>query len=157
MPYTPHPTDLARLEHMVERCRELLGASGCRLIRREGKAPHFGGTHLHGACRAGDDPTTSVVDAWGRVHGVDNLYVIDGGFMPYPGGVNPTLTIQANALRCARRMAQERWSVLRPDQRRRQPSAIEVGVDHQERRRWVAAELERLETARCRHEHAPGS
>lgn len=108
MDYTPHPTDLARLDHMVERCRELLGASGCRLIRREGKAPHFGGTHLHGACRAGEDPTTSVVDAWGRVHGVDNLYVIDGGFMPYPGGVNPTLTIQANALRCARRMARER-------------------------------------------------
>lgn len=107
MDYTPHPADLARLEHMVERCKELLTASGCRLVRREGKAPHFGGTHLHGACRAGDDPATSVVDPWGRVHDFENLYVVDGGFMPYPGGVNPTLTIQANALRCARRLAGE--------------------------------------------------
>jgi paromamine 6'-oxidase/6'''-hydroxyneomycin C oxidase/2'-deamino-2'-hydroxyparomamine 6'-oxidase len=108
MDYTPHPTDLARLEHMVERCGEVLRASGCRLIRREGKAPHFGGTHLHGGCRAGRDPASSVVDAWGRVHGLDNVLVVDGGFMPYPGGVNPTLTIQANALRCARRLARER-------------------------------------------------
>ncbi|MBK7579789.1 MAG: GMC family oxidoreductase [Myxococcales bacterium] len=107
MDYTPHPTDLARREHMVDRSMELLRAAGCRLLRREGKAPHFGGTHLHGGCRAGSDPATSVVDGWGRVHGLDNLFVIDGGFMPYPGGVNPTLTIQANALRAARNLARE--------------------------------------------------
>ncbi len=107
MDYTPHPTDLARLEHMVDRCKELLAATGCRLIRREGKAPHFGGTHLHGGCRAGHDAATSVVDPWGRVHGMDNLFVVDGGFMPFPGGVNPTLTIQANALRCARAIAKD--------------------------------------------------
>jgi paromamine 6'-oxidase/6'''-hydroxyneomycin C oxidase/2'-deamino-2'-hydroxyparomamine 6'-oxidase len=40
-----------------------------------------------------------VVDSWGRVHDTDNVYVVDGGFFPYAGGVNPTFTIQANALR----------------------------------------------------------
>ncbi|MFO0565759.1 MAG: GMC family oxidoreductase [Polyangiaceae bacterium] len=107
MDYTPHPLDLARLEHMVERCRELLGSAGAGLVRREGKVPHFGGTHLHGGCRAGTDRATSVVDPWGRVHDLDNVYVIDGGFMPYPGGVNPTLTIQANALRAARALKRQ--------------------------------------------------
>ena len=31
----------------------------------------------------------------------DNLYVIDGCFMPTSGGANPTLTIEANSLRVA--------------------------------------------------------
>jgi choline dehydrogenase-like flavoprotein len=36
-----------------------------------------------------------------RVHGVDNLYVVDASFFPSCGGVNPSLTIAANALRVA--------------------------------------------------------
>lgn len=67
----------------------------------------MGSTHLHGTCRAGDDARTSIVDANGRVHSLDNVYVADGSYMPYPGGLNPTLTIQANALRIARLVAQE--------------------------------------------------
>lgn len=51
--------------------------------------------------RAGADPRTSVVDGDGRVHEAENVYVVDGGFFPFAGGVNPTLTIQANALRIA--------------------------------------------------------
>jgi choline dehydrogenase-like flavoprotein len=30
---------------------------------------------------------------------VENLYVVDGSFMPTSSGVNPSLTIAANALR----------------------------------------------------------
>jgi choline dehydrogenase-like flavoprotein len=67
----------------------------------------MGSTHLHGTCRAGDDPRTSVVDRDGRVHSLDNVYVADGSYMPYPGGLNPTLTVQANALRIARVIAYE--------------------------------------------------
>ncbi|MGV7213453.1 GMC oxidoreductase [Bradyrhizobium sp. UFLA05-112] len=48
-------------------------------------------------CRAGIDPKASVVDRWGRVHDIDNVYGADGGFFPYPRGVNPIFTIQANA------------------------------------------------------------
>jgi choline dehydrogenase-like flavoprotein len=50
---------------------------------------------------------TSVVDRDGRLHSLDNVYVADGSFMPDPGGLNPTLTMQANALRIARLIAHE--------------------------------------------------
>jgi choline dehydrogenase-like flavoprotein len=55
--------------------------------------------HPTGTCRCGNDPATSVLDPTCRVHGVDNLYVVDGSFMPSSGGANPSLTIAANALR----------------------------------------------------------
>jgi choline dehydrogenase-like flavoprotein len=108
--YEPHPKDLARLDHMTARCEELLRAGGCRSVRRAGKDPRAGSSHLHGTCRGGDDPATSVVDGWSRVHDLANLYVIDGAFMPFPGGVNPTLTIQAHALRAARALARSSGS-----------------------------------------------
>lgn len=57
--------------------------------------------HVCGTCRAGDDPTTSVVDRDGRCHDVENLYVADSSFFPSAGGINPSLTIAANALRIA--------------------------------------------------------
>jgi choline dehydrogenase-like flavoprotein len=50
---------------------------------------------------SGADPETSVVDTQCRVHGVDNLYIADASIMPTSGGVNPSLTIAANALRIA--------------------------------------------------------
>ena len=103
--YQAHPRDFARLEYMVARMIEIVEACGARWIRREPSDFQLGSCHLHGTCRAGEDPQTSVVDGSGRVHDLDNLYVVDGSTMPFPGGVNPTLTIQANALRMARRLA----------------------------------------------------
>lgn len=55
--------------------------------------------HPTGTCRFGNDPGNSVLDDTCRVHGIDNLYVVDGSFMPSSGGTNPSLTIAANALR----------------------------------------------------------
>ena len=55
--------------------------------------------HQCGTCRFGSDPKTSVLDLNCRTHDVDNLYVVDGSFFPSNSGVNPTLTIMANALR----------------------------------------------------------
>lgn len=100
--YTVDPRDRARLAYLTERCRDLLLACGARDIRTEPSRFELGSAHLHGTCRAGRDPRRSVVDPTSRVHDVDNLYVADGSFMPYPGGANPTLTIQAHALRTAR-------------------------------------------------------
>src|SRR5262249_1428580 len=54
-----------------------------------------------GTCRMGTDASTSVCDARGRVHGVERLYICDGSVLPTMGGVPPTLTIMANALRIA--------------------------------------------------------
>lgn len=70
----------------------------------EGVTTDAGGTSsylVHGTCRAGSDPRSSVVDGHCRVHGLRNLYVVDGSFMPTSGGASTTLTIVANALRAA--------------------------------------------------------
>lgn len=55
--------------------------------------------HPCGSCRFGSDPATSVLDPSNRVHGLANLFVVDGSFMPSSAGSNPGLTIAANAIR----------------------------------------------------------
>ncbi|MZE77558.1 GMC oxidoreductase [Streptomyces xinghaiensis] len=103
--YTTDPRDLRRLAYMTGKCERLLRQAGATAIQHEESGFAQGSCHLHGTCRAGDDPATSVVDGWGRVHSAPNVYVVDGSFMPYPGGLNPTLTIQAHALRSAKAVA----------------------------------------------------
>jgi choline dehydrogenase-like flavoprotein len=64
---------------------------------------HTIGTYSHaaGTVRMGRNPRTSALDGYGRFRGLDNLFVLDGSFMPRSGGVNPSLTIAANALRAS--------------------------------------------------------
>ena len=57
--------------------------------------------HVCGTCRFGTDPSTSVLDPQNRAHEVDNLYVVDTSFFPSSAGLNPSLTVAANALRVA--------------------------------------------------------
>jgi choline dehydrogenase-like flavoprotein len=61
--------------------------------------------HIMGTARMGHDPETSVVDRWGRMHDLDNVYVADGAVFPSSGGFNPSLTIMALSLRMARHLA----------------------------------------------------
>jgi choline dehydrogenase-like flavoprotein len=56
-------------------------------------------SHALGTVRMGDDPLTSPLDPWGRYRGLDNLLVVDGSALPRSAGLNPSLTIAANALR----------------------------------------------------------
>jgi choline dehydrogenase-like flavoprotein len=62
--------------------------------------------HQSGTCRFGSDPLTSVLDLNCRTHDVENLYVVDSSFFPAISGVNPTLTIIANALRVGDHLAE---------------------------------------------------
>ena len=55
--------------------------------------------HPCGTCVMNDDPSTGVVDRDCRAHGIANLFIADGSFMPTSGAINPSLTIAANALR----------------------------------------------------------
>ncbi len=71
-----------------------------------GFQPELNFGHPCGTLRFGTDPRSSVLDADCRVHGMENLYVVDASFMPTSTGVNPSLTIAANALRVAERLAQ---------------------------------------------------
>jgi choline dehydrogenase-like flavoprotein len=57
--------------------------------------------HLMGGCRMGADTETSVTDAWGRVHGMPDLYVADASLFPDSVEVNPYLTVMALADRVA--------------------------------------------------------
>ena len=57
--------------------------------------------HIMGTLRMGSDPATSVCDAHGKFHDVDNLYCMDGGAFVTSSGYNPTLTIITLALRAA--------------------------------------------------------
>lgn len=61
--------------------------------------------HLAGTARMGKVAEASVCDAQGRLHEVENVYVADASTFPTFPGVNPTLTIMANALRIARGIA----------------------------------------------------
>jgi choline dehydrogenase-like flavoprotein len=55
-------------------------------------------SHLFGGCGMGADPSRSVVDERGRVHGRKGLYVADASIMPDNIGVNPQHTIMALAM-----------------------------------------------------------
>ena len=63
-----------------------------------------GTAHACGTLIAGSDPANSVVDAQGRVHGLENVYVVDGSVLPRSSRVNPALTIYAWALRVVSRI-----------------------------------------------------
>lgn len=103
--YTTHPVDVERLHYLEKQATQVLVASGAEAVVCRASGYERGSRHLHGGCRAGDDPAESVVDRMGRIHDVVNVHVADGGFFPFAGGVNPTLTIQANALRISRAVA----------------------------------------------------
>ncbi len=70
------------------------------------KIPIGGTAHQCGTTVFGTDPANSVLDIDCKAHDVDNLYVVDGGFFPSSGAVNPALTIIANALRVGDRIAE---------------------------------------------------
>lgn len=67
--------------------------------------------HQLGTTRMHVDPTRGVVDADGRVHGVENLWITGGSVFPSGGYANPTLTIVALALRLAAHLGAPRSGV----------------------------------------------
>lgn len=100
-----HTEDLRTADFLRARAGEWLKASGAeRVVIHPLPSPDAGpssGQHQAGTCRMGDDPATSVVDPYGRVWGHDNVMVADGSVHVTNGGVNPVLSIVANALRIA--------------------------------------------------------
>ena len=66
--------------------------------------PELNFGHPCGTARFGHDPATSVLTPDCRAHDLENLWVVDASFFPTAMGVNPSLTIAANALRVADKM-----------------------------------------------------
>lgn len=92
----PHSIEVARF--IAGKAETWLQEAGAVRTWRIVPGPGLsGGQHQAGTCRMGDDPKTSVVDRYCRVHDHDNLYVIDGSVHVTNGGFNPVLTIMAVA------------------------------------------------------------
>jgi choline dehydrogenase-like flavoprotein len=99
--------DLETLSRMHARILELADATGIREVVGQTTAYDTPlATHVGGSCRMGHDPASSVVDAFGAVHGVANLVIADASVLVTQGaGDSPSLTIQALALRAAEALA----------------------------------------------------
>lgn len=88
--------------HAGQKMIEWFRAAGAiEVIGGQGGNGALVSTHCHGGTRMGDDPSTSVVDAFGFVHDCPNLGVLGGSVMGTAGARNPTQTLQALAWRTA--------------------------------------------------------
>ncbi len=67
--------------------------------------------HQMGTAAMGADPGKSATDSWGRLHGLENLFVCDGSLFPTSLGVNPQITIAAlgDRLACYLRAESKRF------------------------------------------------
>jgi len=90
---------LERLRTSIARWLDEAGLG--RVEVHPGLPPDPNAHHHAGTTRMHSDPRFGVVDANGRVHGTDNLYVAGASVFPTVGFANPTLTIVALALRLA--------------------------------------------------------
>ena len=100
----PRATITHRYSRRDQAARRELAAVARAVLREAGAivAPAYRirtFSHAAGTLRMGPDPATAPLDRWCRLRGTDNLWVVDGSFMPRSGAVNPSLTIAANALR----------------------------------------------------------
>ncbi|MFQ6115521.1 MAG: GMC family oxidoreductase [bacterium] len=88
--------DYAARRALLKKAKEILHKAGA-LFCYVHRIKTF--SHAVGTVRMGEDPKTSALEPYCRFRGVENLFVVDGSFMPTSGGLNPSLTISANALR----------------------------------------------------------
>ncbi len=98
--YSWSDNDKALIQHALGEMQtslELVGATD--IFRQEDDTNHLAGT-----ARMGSDPRSSVVSADCRSWDIPNLWICDGSVFPTVGGVNPSLTITAIALRTADRI-----------------------------------------------------
>lgn len=75
---------------------EMLESAGCKNIRTFDNNAVLGGSiHEMGTARMGNDPKTSVLNAFNQVHDCKNVFVTDGSSMVSNSCVNPSLTYMA--------------------------------------------------------------
>jgi choline dehydrogenase-like flavoprotein len=98
-----HPETVRAASFLRDRAVEWLSAAGAvRVWSQDVPAGLLSaGQHQSGTLRIGNDPSTSVCDPTGRVHGHHNVWVADASLHVTNGGVNPVLTVLALAFRTA--------------------------------------------------------
>ncbi|HZY60917.1 MAG TPA: GMC family oxidoreductase, partial [Edaphobacter sp.] len=91
-----HDNDQKLIRFGKQKVMDVMYAAGAEKVVQEARY-----AHLVGAARMGSDPSSSVVDKFGRTHDIANLFICDGSILPTQGSANPGLTIQALAARTA--------------------------------------------------------
>ncbi|WP_417624836.1 GMC family oxidoreductase [Paremcibacter congregatus] len=92
-----HPDSHALWQDSLKDGKAVFAAAGARDIWT---GPP-GAMHIMGGTIMGKDAASSVTDSFGKTHEIDNLFIAGPGLFPTSGGVNPTYTVHALALRTA--------------------------------------------------------
>jgi cholesterol oxidase len=93
----PNPTWIPVANRAARRMAEIMGGTAGGSIGEPFNMPLT--AHFIGGCTIGDSAATGVVDAYQRVYGHPGLHVADGSAISANLGVNPSLTITAQAER----------------------------------------------------------
>ncbi|MEP6816183.1 MAG: GMC oxidoreductase, partial [Marmoricola sp.] len=93
----PNPTWIPVANDAVRRMARLVDGTPGGTIGEPFKRPLT--AHFIGGCAIGDSAGTGVIDAYQRVYGHPGLHVVDGSAITANLGVNPSLTITAQAER----------------------------------------------------------
>lgn len=96
--YSVAPELSARSSTMRAHVRAAFAPRKIRFLSRPDQ-PNWG--HPSGTVRMGPDPETSVTAPAGHLWDTDRVWIADASAFPSSGGVNPSLTVVANALRAA--------------------------------------------------------
>lgn len=94
---TPNPTWIPVGNAAVQKMAEIVGGTAGGSIGEPFNRPLT--AHFIGGCTIGDSPETGVVDPYQRVYGHPGLHIADGSAISANLGVNPSLTITAQAER----------------------------------------------------------
>ncbi|QIX25824.1 GMC family oxidoreductase [Nocardioides sp. JQ2195] len=93
----PNPTYIPVAYEAVRKMAERMGGIPGGNIGEPFNMPLT--AHFIGGCTIGDSPETGVVDPYQRMHNYPGLHVVDGSTISANLGVNPSLTITAQAER----------------------------------------------------------
>ena len=93
----PNPTYIPIAYEATRRMADVLGGTAGGNVGEAFNRPLT--AHFIGGCTIGDSPETGVVDPWQRLYGHEGLHVVDGSAISANLGVNPSLTITAQAER----------------------------------------------------------
>jgi cholesterol oxidase len=93
----PNPTWIPVANRAARKMAELVGGTAGGNIGEPFNRPLT--AHFIGGCTIGDSPDTGVIDPYQRVYGHDGLHIADGSAISANLGVNPSLTITAQAER----------------------------------------------------------
>ena len=92
---------ISSIEHMGT---EVLNTSRVRL----------GSAHQMGTCRMASSPEKGVVDATGKVHGIENVFIADASILPSASGVNPMVSTMGLSLHVAQNIVESIKNTSRP-------------------------------------------